>query len=180
MVDAGPKNKPKWYQGGQWSDLEQGDLLPSCPILSPPDNLAEILSIAQPGKPIELQSSIEYVNLIIATQTCDLQNEGKSETVLLCGYQDASNFPRGYQKEVSTGRRVAQYMLDKSDLTGLKFNHQIVDFRAVYSLPLSFVKQFAKNLGRRARLRSPYKEDFSKAFGNLFARVALPRNLTDL
>lgn len=180
MTDDGQKNKPKWYQGGQWDDLEQGDLLPDCPILSPPDNLSEILVTSLPGKPLEIASFIDFANLIITSQTCDLQNDGKSERVLLCAYSDASNFEKNYQKEVMRGRRPSQYMLDQCDLPGLRFKHQIIDFRAVYSLPLAFVKEFVKSLGRRVRVRSPYKEKFSRAFGDYYSRVALPRDITKL
>lgn len=180
MTDDTNKNKPKWYQGGQWDELEQGDLLPGCPILSTPDNFSEILNAAQTGGAIEIPTYIDYANLIVATQTCDLQNDGKAETVVLCAYYDAAQFPKNYQNEVFKGKRVAQFMLDRCDLTGLRFEHQIIDFRAVYSLPLPFVKEFATSLGRRARLRSPYKENFSRAFGNIFSRVALPRNLSNL
>ncbi|MBK7392717.1 MAG: hypothetical protein IPI64_05360 [Chloracidobacterium sp.] len=180
MTNDKTKNKPKWYQGGQWKELEQGDLLPACPILTPPENLSQILATAEAGKSVEIQSSIGYANLIVTTQTCDLQNEGKGETVLLCAYTDASKYTRNQQIDVSKGKRVAQYMLDRCDLSGLKFEHQIVDFRAVYSLPIPFVLEFAKNLGRRVRVRSPYKENFSKAFGDYFSRVALPRNISEL
>ena len=81
MNNVSAKNKPKWYKAGQWGDLEQGDLLPGCPILTPPDDFASLLRAAKPGDSIQISAHIDYANLIIASQTCDLQHDGKIEQV---------------------------------------------------------------------------------------------------
>lgn len=180
MTESSSRHKPKWYKVGSWDDLEQGDLLPDCPVLLPPDDFAARLRNAIPGEPIQLESQIGFANLIVASQSCDLQNEGKIENVVLCAYHDASQYPRNIQTEIQSGRRPAYYMLEPCDIAKHRFKHQIVELRAIYSLPLAVIHDYAKSLGDRIRVRSPYKEDFSQSLANFFMRVARPRSVTPI
>ncbi len=54
---------------------------------------------------------------------------------------------------------------------------RIVNFRRVYSLPLTFVRQVAARRGRRLRLLRPYREHLSQAFARYFMRVGLPQDI---
>ena len=50
----------------------------------------------------------------------------------------------------------------------------IVDFRAIYSLPVGYLSRHAGQFGDRWRLRSPFLEHFSQALARSFMRVGLP------
>jgi hypothetical protein len=54
---------------------------------------------------------------------------------------------------------------------------RIVDFRRVFSLPLTFVRQRAPRTGDRLRLLPPYREHLSQAFARYFMRVGLPQDI---
>ena len=54
---------------------------------------------------------------------------------------------------------------------------RVVDFRRVYSLPLTFVCQVAARTGQRLRLLPPYREHLSQAFARDFMRVGLPQDI---
>ncbi len=66
------------------------------------------------------------------------------------------------------------HMLNECHLTEKRQGIQVVEFPSAYSIPINFLRSFAGAQGKRLRLRSPYKEQLSHAFGNFFPRVALP------
>ena len=73
----------------------------------------------------------------------------------------------------------ALHLIEKCDAKAFSFEKQVVDFRAIYTLPKDFVLAFAKTQKVRTRLLSPYKEHLSQAFARYFMRVGLPRPLSD-
>lgn len=73
----------------------------------------------------------------------------------------------------------ALHLIETCDAENLRFEKQVVDFRAIYTLPKDFVTAYARTLEFRARLLSPYKEHLSQAFARYFIRVGLPRPLLD-
>jgi hypothetical protein len=165
-----------WYQIGKMKGLEQGDLLPNCPVLHLPNNLKPILE-ANESDEIEIIPEIKTIDLIIMTQSCDLENN-KVEEILLCGYLPFSTDEYKKNKDnIKKERMPALHLIEKCDSEKLIFEKQVVDFRAVYALPKDFVIVYAKTLGFRARLLSPYKEHLSQAFARYFMRVGLPRPL---
>lgn len=55
----------------------------------------------------------------------------------------------------------------------------VVDFRAIYGLPLGYLTRHAVQVGDRWRLRSPFLEHFSQAFARSFMRVGLPSSVPE-
>jgi hypothetical protein len=55
----------------------------------------------------------------------------------------------------------------------------LVDFRAIYSLPVDYLVRRAVQIGDRWRLRSPFLEHFSQAFARSFMRVGLPSSVPE-
>ena len=51
---------------------------------------------------------------------------------------------------------------------------RVVDFRRVYSLPVTFLRRRATQCGNRIRLLPPYREHLSQAFARFFMRVGFP------
>lgn len=158
--------------------MEQGDLLPECPVLMPPDNLTDQLIGLKEGDEIDLPIPIKFGNLIIMSQSCDLAHD-KIDQVLLCGYFPASDLKTDQRKAVQKERRPPLHMIEKCEIEEFEFKKQVVDFRTVYTLPKDFVKAFADTLEKRVRLLPPYKEHLSQAFARYFMRVGLPRPLED-
>jgi hypothetical protein len=168
--------KYPWYQVGKLNDLEQGDLFPNCPIIALPNDLKPILK-AKENEEIEITPDLHRVNLILMTQSCDLANQ-KVEQVLLCAYSSFSeDVYKNNKDNIKKERMPALHLIEKCDAKNVCFEKQVVDFRAIYTLPKDFVIAFAKTQKIRARLLSPYKEHLSQAFARYFMRVGLPRPL---
>jgi hypothetical protein len=66
-------------------------------------------------------------------------------------------------------------ILNQSSVTGLEFEHRIVAFHEVFTLPREFLESLLAARGRdRPRLLAPYREHLSQAFARDFMRVGLP------
>lgn len=167
-----------WYQVEQWSDLQQGDLLPKCPILIPPENLSLILTESKSDENLSAPLLVEFADLIVMSQSCDLTQD-KITQVLLCAHFPSSNHSKSDRVSIRKEQRPALHMVEKCEIRGFEFEKRVVDFRTVFTLPKAFVIEFTKKLGKRVRLLSPYKEHLSQAFARYFMRVGLPNPLED-
>ncbi len=168
-----------WYQVEKWDSLEQGDLLPNCPVVLPPPNLSEKLIGINEGDKLELPTLIQFADLIIMSQSCDLIHEGKITQVLLCAHFPASNLGKDKRNGIIKERQPSLHMIEQCEVAGYEFGRQIVDFRTIYTLPKDFVTAFANSLNQRVRLLPPYKEHLSQSFARYFMRVGLPRPLEE-
>ena len=174
------------YQEVEGESLEQGDLIKNCPIFIPdyPDTLIEQLSKTGIVAIDEISGEAKSYNVVLMSQTCDLEN-GKLSTVIMCPYWSLEEFGNMGQdfkspktlEDIRRGNRPSYYMLDAYNVEEWKLTEQIVDFRTVYSVPYRFLKTFSVLQGKRLRLRSPYKEELSQAFGKFIMRVARPKGI---
>lgn len=178
MVDIAQQDEPdfKWYQSGNWSTLRQGDVLPNCIVLVPPANLTPLLLNLSQGGTLEGGLIVQRADLIILSQSCDLENE-KIQQVLLCAYFPVSNLSKSDMVSIRKEQRPAVHMIERCDIPGHEFERQVVDFRTIYTLPKDFVVAYALTLGTHVRLLPPYREHLSQAFARYFMRVGLPRPL---
>jgi len=158
-----------WYAVVSGDNLEQGDILVDCPVFSPPE-------LTDPYGPPEVVRTRREV--IVMTQSCDLQRDTSSE-VLLCGLYRRSVIPKEHKlaklenlENARKGNMPAFHLLAECDLTGFQRELTVVDFRRVYTLPFKFVLQQANKL--HLRLLPPYREHLSQAFARYFMRVGLP------
>jgi hypothetical protein len=155
------------------SDLHQGDLVTG--VLVP---------LVGPDFPRDPTANVEQLDVIIATQTCDLANTKIKSALVVRAMpiaefeQDNPNFKqRKSWNSVVQGRNAALHLLPPPDNSSSQDGAWVVDFREVYSLPVSYLSARAAELGSRRRLCSPYLEHFSQSFGHFFMRVALPEVL---
>lgn len=171
-----------WYQVVQEASLLQGDILFRCPAIV----IAAELNWPRPADaPMEVD--IEEQDLIVLTQSCDLDNN-KVEEVLLA---QVVAWPIIVSTEVQKGNPYIQSrhfrkQLIEGNLPGLSLLHKrvqaptlpwtVVDFRRLFTLSKGFLQQFAASLGPRLRLRSPYREHLAQAFARYFMRVGLPHD----
>lgn len=170
-----------WYKKLNQDDfsLEQGDFIPDCPIMIPPEEIIV-------GQIPEIE--IENYDVIILSQSCDLEN-GKVDIVLVCPYLTFEDFldqqpsdrktKKGLRKLFENLRQGVQpnyHLLNKDESHDLP-DYLVLDFRSVFGVHINFLTDYVKQINPRVRLLSPYKEHLSQAFARFFMRVGLPQNI---
>jgi hypothetical protein len=157
--------------------LAQGDYLRGC-----------YLPVFGPGLRVGQEAAAEVkllqADLIILTQSCDLENT-KAPFVALCPITSLTEFSqtnpkfanKGTRDEVRKGRHEGLHMLGSPTDPDNNLEALIVDFRQIYSLPFEYLSQHAAAQNERWRLQSPYLEHFSQAFARFFMRVGLPSSV---
>lgn len=177
-VNATGEPSYEWYQVGAWLNLLQGDLLFGCPVLVPPANLSPSLSNLKEGDNLQGSLLIQRADLIVLSQSCDLQND-KIDQVLLCAHFPASDYSNSERKSIRREQRPSAHMIQRCLIVGHDFERRVIDFRTIYTLPKDLVIAVALNGSSRVRLLPPYREHLSQAFARYFMRVGLPRPLED-
>ena len=165
-----------WFRLVEEDHLEQGDILDSCPVFSPPNELAEHDLAPEARVPF----NCDRPDVLVMSQSCDLEKgREKVEEVLLCAVWQRSDFTEGTLSKLDDwenarkGRFPAYHVLARCDQPGKEREPRVVDFRRVYSLPIEFVRKRA-GLAPHLRLLPPYREHLSQAFARYFMRVGLP------
>ncbi len=168
--------------GGFWTrtsgpSLAQGDLLHDClvPIFEP---------TFRAGLPSEEVVSVGKADLVVVTQTCDLENQ-KARFVALCPIHSLEKFSavnsrfanKNERNEIRKGRYEGLHMLASPGNPSDNLQALIVDFREIYSLPFGYLCRHAESCGLRWRLQSPFLEHLSQAFARFFMRVGLPSSI---
>lgn len=180
-----------WYETLQHSnEIRQGDFIPNCPIIIPPNNfnmdgleMNEIL--------LEQDLSVKTLNTVVVSQSCDLENN-KVEIVLVCPYYTLEyffdNLPlsdragKGREKKLDAlkqGNLPSYHLLNKDEENNLE-DFLIVDFKNVYGVNFEFLKAYTPTVATRQRLMPPYREHLSQAFARFFMRVGLPNDIVGL
>ena len=169
-----------WYGEIESSDnIEQGDLIPNCPIVIPPSKIEE-------GSEPEIE--IKLMDSIILSQSCDLLNN-KINIVLVCPYYNlkvfVDNLPEGQRgtkarlkhiENLRKGHLPGYHLLNKSEITNID-DYLVVDFRNVYGIQIESLRSLVSALDIRIRLLPPYREHLSQSFARYFMRVGLPQDI---
>jgi hypothetical protein len=153
--------------------LAQGDYLLDCPVPVFPADYGQTEGNSEVG--------VRLVDLIVVTQSCDLENK-KVSLVAMCPISTIAQLKTVDEKygkndrleEIRKGKWEALHMLSSPESPTNNQDVRIVDFREIHSLPVQFLGAHAIKLGKRRRLKSPYLEHFSQAFARFFMRVGLP------
>jgi len=159
--------------------LQQGDFIPDCPIVVPPDTIKE-------GEKTEIE--LKQIDSVILLQSCDLVNN-KVEIVLVCPFYPLNTFIESLPEEQTRSKKAKDkikqnlkngflpgyHLLSKND--DFFDDHQVVDFRNVYGIQKETLCKLAVELGQRIRLLPPYREHLSQAFARYFMRVGLPQDI---
>ncbi|TFG20421.1 MAG: hypothetical protein EU530_03410 [Promethearchaeota archaeon] len=151
--------------------LEQGDFVFSCPILEPEFD----------SNKNEVTATYAEYNVVILSQSCDLVNN-KLQNVLVCPFWELINMEAEYswfkskknKEKLRRGTQPNYHLLNACDIPKFQFSHIIVDFRDVFSVPIEYMKQYARSEKKRLRLLPPYKEHLAQAFARFFMRDGLP------
>jgi hypothetical protein len=169
-----------WWEKTQGKVLSQGDLLGRVSVPS----IRESFPQSSSGEEI---LDVEEANVIVITQSCDLERK-KTPSILVAHYFTMDEIEeanptfktKGRWREVAIGRFESLYMLRCPENPENGRGCLVVDFRRVSSLPFSYVEAFAEKIEERWRLKSPYLEHLSQAFGRYFMRVALPTDVASI
>lgn len=172
---------PFWVQVNE-PTLRQGDYLPGCLVPVPlfdPTTFGKTDNETQ-----EVEVEVNELDLIVLTQSCDLDNN-KVNQVVVCTIYQISEFEeanpafakKGKWNEVLVGRIEGLYLLASPNNPDNNREALVVNFREIYSLPYKYILKYATDLDCRWRLKSPYLEHFSQAFARLFMRVGLPSSI---
>jgi hypothetical protein len=170
-----------WYTVVEGSKLEQGDVLLDCPV-------TVVESYTHP-LPDEVEVVTDRRDLVVLTQSCDLEND-KVEEVLLAAVRDYQKLladqgvtdpairSAKWRQAAARGDLPAYSLLpQRTDPPAVGWS--LVDFHHLFMLPKSYVEAFADASSPRLRLVPPYREHLAQAFARYVMRVGLPTSLTD-
>jgi hypothetical protein len=171
-----------WHQVNE-SGLRQGDYLRDCLF---PVSIFSADEFSGQTDELVLDVEIKERDLIIITQSCDLEN-GKAQLVALCPIYTIVMFEesnpdfakKGKWNEVRKGRVEGLHLLASPINPANSREALVVDFREIHSLPFTFLTRHAAQMGDRWRLKSPFLENFSQNFARLFMRVGLPSSIPE-
>jgi hypothetical protein len=166
-----------WFGVVDGDDLEQGDIVDSCPVFLPPNDLV----VSAQAKPSSAAFIWKEQDLIVMSQSCDLEKcREKVDDILFCAVWKRSELTgddhlakNEGMEDARKGRLPGFHVLAASTVSGFEREVRVVDFRRVYSLPVAFVRNRAK-MAKRLRLLPPYREHLSQSFARFFMRVGLP------
>ena len=169
--------KYPWYEVVKGDVISQGDIIMDCPVVIIPP-------IGDISEGIELEATMQTIDVIVMTQACDLE-QGNVTDVILCGLSNANEIKTkkgktpdsGFFKGVKDGKNVSIHLLNDFNSDSVSCEHRVVDLRQLYSLPLDTLKAIAGTKEERLRLMPPYREHLSQAFARIFMRVGLPSDI---
>ncbi len=156
--------------------LAQGDLIPGCHVPSFGEDFGT--------EGLEVEVDVREADLIVVTQSCDLENS-KISLVALCPIHELTTFEqanpafkaRGRWEGVRKGQQPGLHMLASPEMPADNGAALVVDFGEIHSLPPIYLRKRAAQAGPRWRLVSPFLEHFSQAFARYFMRVGLPSSI---
>ncbi|MCU0551856.1 MAG: hypothetical protein MUC48_21160 [Leptolyngbya sp. Prado105] len=174
--------EPFWMQVNE-SNLRQGDYLSNCLV---PISLFDSPDFSQSEGDRVFDVEVQERDLIILTQSCDLENK-KARLVSLCPIYSLQEFEavnpdfarKGRWNEVRKGRVEGLHLLASPIDPANSRDALVVDFREIYSLPFEYLTSHATVLRERWRLKSPFLEHFSQTFARFFMRVGLPSTVPE-
>jgi hypothetical protein len=158
-----------WYGTTQGSVLAQGDLLESCPLLSPIEN----------NQFERLRSDV-----LVLSQTCDLLND-KVQVVLVCPVFSLAELATSTEllrskrgrEELRRGNLPGYHLLDRCYIPGHESDFRVCDFRSLFGVHVSVAKAQAESMPSRIRLMPPYREHLAQAYARYIMRVGLPMDI---
>ncbi len=168
-----PDNYP-WYTLINEDMVLQGDIFEFFDILVPIE--------AEVDENNTINSKIEQYNVIVMSQSCDLE-ASKIDFVLLCPVIDVDVFTeqasgafkgRKGLEQIRRGVIPGLHMIAECNLDNCLRPIRIVNFHKIFSMPINYVKEIAQKNGDRIRLCPPYREHLAQSFARYFMRVGLP------
>lgn len=193
-----------WYEiVSSEKPLTQGDLIFDCPVLVWKN---DIPSLDEKDEVKILKSSVEclYEDVIVMTQACDLEHN-KVKNITLCKHVSISDYRVAWEarlrslnqfpktakkledafkkqfKQLKDGYVWNMSLLNNFENKEINFEHRIVDFYHVYTIPKLFLEGLLeKREITRPQLVPPYREHLSQSFARFYMRVGLPTPINNI
>lgn len=168
----------EWYNLKQENlPLEQGDIIKDTKV---------IVSSYELLKGQTNEANVATHDVIILSQSCDLQHVGKTNWVMVARLLDVhelfpvlSNSAKSKINTIIKGYVPNYHMIECCKIQGHEFDQKIIDFREVFSVPIQYMRELAsEKIDGIVTLNSPYKEHLSQAYARFFMRVGLPTNIS--
>ena len=168
----------KWYDDVPAnSSIEQGDIVENCNIILPNEQHYQAIS---EGKENIVPLDIIEINVIIISQSCDIQNK-KINSIIVCPIWSLQNFiEKGdwfrsttAREDLRQGKFPEYHLLQRVESEELPNDFYFVDFHHIYSVPKKFIEAILKDKPHK-RLLPPCREHLSQSFARYFMRVGLP------
>lgn len=188
-----------WYEKvAPDTPITQGDLIVDCPAVIWKSGEITFGKGASEEETLKGACDVNYANLIVMTQACDLEHE-KVDNAVLCPYLTITQFKNDWEEtqrkknnnptakawkkacdEISGGFAWDLAMLNDDKREGFGLEVMIVDFHEIFTLPVLFLQSLQKQRNQpRFRLLPPYREHLSQAFARYFMRVGLPTPINE-
>jgi hypothetical protein len=182
-----------WYKKVPATEsLTQGDIIFDCPV-SVWTEIPLELKRRNELEILKTANSFKLADVIVMTQACDLENN-KVKNVTLCPHISISDFKTDWEtamrnqnqnptekawnkffEGLKDGYVWNKSLLNNSIIYKQTFEHRVVDFYDIYTIPKSFLEALLRKRKKsRPQLISPYREHLSQAFARFYMRVGLP------
>jgi len=176
-------NSYPWYEVVSGTTFEHGDILTDFPI--PVPNASDLFD---PPNENTVRGTIETYDVIILTQSCDLEHGGKVANVLVCPLFEYSQAATKANMRINAeefgrirrGHRPPYHLLEACAIPNYQSEHRIVHFGMINTTYFDNLRIYTQNHPERLRLLSPYREHLSQAFARFIVRVGLPQDISDL
>lgn len=185
-----------WYDTVEADEpITQGDIVFDCPLIGwQSDNLN--LEYQDYLEALKTATIATQADVVVLTQACDLEHH-KIENVILCSHLPIGEYQSIWEDEMRSSNQNPTAKAWKSHcddicdgfvwnmamLNSLKTNEhkmkiRVVDFREIFTVPLTFLESLlSQRNAKRIRLLPPYREHLSQAFARFFMRVGLPNEV---
>lgn len=172
--------------------LMQGDFIFNCRV---PTWKRENIELSGKDENETLKALLDFVeaDVIVMTQACDLE-QNHVQDVTLCPHLPLSEYKKSWERFMNSRNQGItpkawakqcdnlkdgfiwnQSLLNNCGIPEFSFEHRVVDFYDVYTVPRVFLESLLKKRGNpRPRLLPPYREHLSQAFARFYMRVGLP------
>jgi hypothetical protein len=169
-----------WYAIVEGKEkLRQGDFFSNLPLVVPPANFEY-----DPEKTENIPITMETFNVVVLTQSCDLENE-KIDIVQVCPYWSLEEISKENpffksvtgKESLRRGMSHGFHLLNKCRKPGFESDFLVVVFRYVFGVDYEYLIDFAKKTEKRLRLLPPYRERLSQEFAKFFMRVGMPEDI---
>lgn len=174
--------------------LQQGDILENILRLIPPKDIQ-----IDDDQRAKIQIGIEYCDVIILTQSCDLQDKDVDLILVAPLYKFDEYIENLIKKRTEEGKP----QIKKSELEIWKKNKRseliknpperyyflpgclfpgfinddlVIDFGGAFGLDYDYVENVSKSQGFRITLKSEFKYNFSHRLGNHYSRIDVPED----
>jgi hypothetical protein len=169
----------EWYEIVEDSSLRQGDIVRNLVAFALPQSLPVLRKIPGPDQHLPIEALLG--DWIIMSASCDVAHTSKKYPYILVGrVLEATSEKLGGAKGkklqsvievIRRGWDPGKFLLAECPDVDPPFSRSFAQFRPHLTLPHGYLERAC--VGKRLRLRSPFRESFGNWVGNNFSRVGI-------